>query len=92
MVKMIVLSEYSLHSPEDGQGRVKIANGPLYPLERVQKLAAAGGRLNTWTDRCDKTVYELFGGDLDAVPLFWDICALRTTAILSGVPMAVMLG
>ena len=25
------------------------------------------GGLNTWTDRCDKTVYELFAGDLEAV-------------------------
>lgn len=66
MVKIFVLSEYSLHPPEDGQGRVKIANGPLYDLARVQKLAAAG-QLNTWTDRCDKTVYELFAGDLAAV-------------------------
>ena len=63
---MVVVAEYSLNAPEDGQGRVKIANGPLYELARVQKLAAAGG-LNTWTDRCDKTVYELFAGDLDAV-------------------------
>ena len=66
MVKIFVVSEYSLNPPEDGQGRVKIANGPLYDLVWVQKLAAAGG-LNTWTDRCDKTVYELFAGDLAAV-------------------------
>ncbi|KQB60792.1 hypothetical protein AE621_03740 [Acidovorax sp. SD340] len=55
-----------MNPPEDGQGRVKIASGPLYELTRVQKLAAAGG-LNTWTDRCDKAVYDLFAGDLEAV-------------------------
>ena len=38
----------------------------MYELARVQKLAAAGG-LNTWTDRCDKAVYDLFAGDLEAV-------------------------
>ena len=66
MVKIFVVSEYSLNPPEDGQGRVKIAKGPLYDLARVQRLATAGG-LNTWTDRCDKAVYELFSGDLEAV-------------------------
>ena len=66
MVKIFVVSEYSLNPPEDGQGRVKIAKGPLYDLARVQRLATAGG-LNTWTDRCDKAVYELFAGDLEAV-------------------------
>ena len=66
MVKIFVVSEYSQHPPEDGRGRIKIANGPLYDLNRVQKLAAAGG-LKTWTDRCDKTVYELFAGDLAEV-------------------------
>lgn len=66
MVKRIVISEYSLNPPEDGEGRAKISNGPLYDLSRVQKLAAAGG-LKTWTDRCDKTVYDLFAGDLGEV-------------------------
>ena len=66
MVKIFIVSEYSLNPPEDGQGRVKIAKGPLYDLARVQRLATAGG-LNTWTDRCDKAVYELFAGDLEAV-------------------------
>ena len=66
MVKIFIVSEYSLNPPEDWQGRVKIAKGPLYDLARVQRLATAGG-LNTWTDRCDKAVYELFAGDLEAV-------------------------
>lgn len=66
MVIIVVVSEYSLNPPLDGQGRVKIANGPLYDLARIQRLATAGG-LNTWTDGCDKTVYELFAGDLAAV-------------------------
>lgn len=42
MVRVIVLSEYSLNPPELGQGRVKIANGPLYDLARVQALARDG--------------------------------------------------
>ena len=66
MVKIFILYEYSQNPHEDWRGRIKIANGPLYDLSRVQKLAAAGG-LKTWTDRCDKTVYELFAGDLAAV-------------------------
>ena len=67
MVKIIVLSEYSTSPPSElGTGRIKIDVGPLYDLSRVQSLALGGG-LNTWTDRCDKTIYELFGGDLDAV-------------------------
>lgn len=67
MVKIFILSEYSLNPPTElGGGRIKIEGGPLYDLARVQSLALGGG-LNTWTDRCDKTVYELFGGDLDAV-------------------------
>ena len=73
MVKIFVVSEYSLNPPEDGQGRVKIAKGPLYDLARVQRLATAGG-LNSWTDRCDKAVYELFSGDLEAVAgLLWHL-------------------
>lgn len=43
MVKNFVLSEYSLNPPEDGQGRVKIANGPLYALEQVQALPRLKG-------------------------------------------------
>lgn len=67
MVKIFVLSEYSTSPPsESGTGRIKIDGGPLYDLSRVQSLAMGGG-LNTWTDRCDKTIYELFGGNLDAV-------------------------
>ena len=66
MVKMIVVSEYSLNPPVDGQGRVKIAGGPLYELARVHRLAAARA-LNIWTGRCGKTVYDLFAGDLEAV-------------------------
>lgn len=66
MVKFFVISEYSLNPPASGQGRVKIANGPLYELERVQQLAAVGS-LQAWTDSCDKTIYNLFAGDLAAV-------------------------
>lgn len=66
MVKNIVVSEYSLNPPNGDLGRLKIAGGPLYELERVQALAAAGS-LASWTSRCDKTIYELFAGDLAMV-------------------------
>lgn len=67
MVKIFIVSEYSSNPPAES-GRVKIAEGPLYDLRRVQTLALNGG-LNAWTDRCDKTIYELFGGDLDSLAL-----------------------
>ncbi|MDD2846400.1 MAG: hypothetical protein PHT57_15775 [Rhodoferax sp.] len=67
MVKIIIVSEYSSDPPTES-GRIKIADGPLYDLARVQALAT-GARLNAWTDRCDKAIYELFGGDLDSVAL-----------------------
>lgn len=67
MVKIIIVSEYSSNPPTES-GRVKIADGPLYDLGLVQALATGGG-LIAWTDRCDKTIYELFGGDLDSVAL-----------------------
>lgn len=67
MVKLFVLSEYSQHPPEDGQGRVKIANGPLYALERVQTLARDESRLNTWTEKCRKDVRKWFDDDLERV-------------------------
>lgn len=67
MVKLFILSEYSLNPPEDGQGRVKIANGPLYALERVQTLARDENRLKTWTEKCRKDVRKWFDDDLERV-------------------------
>jgi len=67
MVKMVVVSEYSLNPPEDGQGRVKIANGPLYALKRVQTLACEENQLLTWTEKCRKDVREWFDDDLERV-------------------------
>lgn len=67
MVKMVVVSEYSLNPPEDGQGRVKIANGPLYALERVQTLAWEENQLFTWTEKCRKDVRKWFDDDLERV-------------------------
>ena len=67
MVKIFVLSEYSLNPPQDGQGRVKIANGPLYALERVQALAQDEDRLKAWTEKCRKDVRKWFDDDLERV-------------------------
>ena len=67
MVKIIVLSEYSLNPPEDGQGRVKIANGPLYELQLVQTLARDESRINAWTEKCRKDVRKWFDDDLERV-------------------------
>lgn len=67
MVKIFVVSEYSLNPPQDGQGRVKIADGPLYELERLQSLARDDRRLNTWTEKCRKDVRKWFDDDLERV-------------------------
>ena len=67
MVKILVLSEYSQNPPEDGQGRVKISNGPLYGLERVHTLARDESRLKAWTDKCRKDVRKWFDDDLERV-------------------------
>lgn len=67
MVRVIVLSEYSLNPPELGQGRVKIANGPLYDLARVQALARDGHGLQAWTEKCRKDVLKWFDNDLERV-------------------------
>lgn len=67
MVKMFVVSEYSLHPPEPWEGRSKIAGGPLYDLARVQKLAEDEHALQTWTEKCRKDVRKWFDDDLERV-------------------------
>lgn len=67
MVKTIVVSAYSLNPPEGGEGRVKIANGPLYDLAKLQALANEDGALKLWTDKCRKDVRKWFDDDFERV-------------------------
>ena len=66
MVKIVVVSEYSSNPPSTN-GRVKIAGGPCYALDRVQALAADEDRLKLWTEKCRRDVHKLFDGDLEQV-------------------------
>lgn len=66
MVKMIILSEYSLNPPEAEVGRVKIGGGPLYDLVRVQAMAS-NSQLAAWTEKCRKDVHKWFDSDLERV-------------------------
>lgn len=66
MVKIIILSEYSLNHPEAEVGRVKIGCGPLYDLVRVQAMAS-NSQLAAWTEKCRKDVHKWFDGDLERV-------------------------
>ncbi len=78
MVKLPVLSEYSENPPQaSGTGRVKIEQGPLYPLERVQELVNDENQLFAWTEKCRKDLHKLFDGDLSRVAEL--ICCLKTT-------------
>jgi hypothetical protein len=64
MVKIIILSEYSLNPPKElGTGRIKIANGPLYDLKRVKTLLEHEDDLNLWTEKCRKDVHKWFDAD-----------------------------
>jgi hypothetical protein len=65
MVKMFIVSEYSSNPPTES-GRVKIADGPLYDLERVQALVSGGG-LNAWTEKCRKDIRKWFDDDWQRV-------------------------
>lgn len=67
MVKIFVVSEYSLNPHEGGQGRVKITSGPLYDLARVQTLARDENQLKAWTEKCRKDVLKWFDNDLERV-------------------------
>jgi hypothetical protein len=68
MVKIIVLSEYSTHPPEQlGLGRLKIDGGPLYDLARVQKLVVNPDYITLTTRACQKDVHKLFDSDLGSV-------------------------
>jgi hypothetical protein len=68
MVKAIVLSEYSSSPPQVlGTGRIKIDDGPLYDLERIQNLVNDESRLLAWTEKCRRDIRKLFDDDLSCV-------------------------
>lgn len=68
MVKIFVLSEYSANVPQvPGGGRVKIDDGPLYHLARIQALAKNEACLKAVTERCRKDIANLFDSDLERV-------------------------
>lgn len=78
MVKSLVLSEYSDNPPQASEtGRIKIRQGPLYALERVQELVSDENQLIAWTEKCRKDVHKLFDGDLSLVAEL--IRCLKTT-------------
>ena len=68
MVKLFVLSEYITDPPEgSGGGRIKLAGGPLYDLDRVQALVKDENQLKAWTENCRKDVRKWFDDDLQSV-------------------------
>ena len=62
MVKPFIVSEYSSNPPTE-TGRVKIAEGPLYDLRRVQALIQGENQLQAWTEKCRKDVRKWFEDD-----------------------------
>ena len=62
MVKIFIVSEYSSNPPTE-TGRVKIAEGPLYDLRRVQALIQGENQLQAWTEKCRKDVRKWFEDD-----------------------------
>ena len=68
MVKTIVLSEYNSNPPRvSGTGRIKIDDGPLYDLKRIQNLVNDESQLLAWTEKCRKDIRKLFDDDLSHV-------------------------
>jgi hypothetical protein len=66
MVTITIVSEYSSNPPTES-GRVKIAGGPLYSLERVKALIQDENRLQAWTEKCRKDVRKWFDDDWQSV-------------------------
>ena len=66
MVKMFIVSEYSTNPPTES-GRVKIAEGPLYGLARVQALIQQENQLQAWTEKCRKDIRKWFDDDWQRV-------------------------
>ena len=63
MVNFRVVSEYSHNAPTE-PGRLKIVDGPLYDLARVQTLVEDETQLLAWTPKCRKDLHKFFSGDL----------------------------
>ena len=66
MVKTFIVSEYSSNPPTES-GRVKISDGPLYSLARVQALIQNENQLQAWTEKCRKDVRKWFDDDWQCV-------------------------
>lgn len=66
MVNFRVVSEYS-DNPPTASGRLKIVDGPLYDLARIQTLVEDETQLLAWTPKCRKDVHKFFSGDLAEV-------------------------
>ena len=75
VVRIFVVSAYSLNPPEVLLGHDKIAGGPLYDLAKLQALAKEDGSLKLWTDKCRKDVRKWFDDDFEHVVAL--IVALR---------------
>ena len=66
MVTFHVISEYSQDPPTE-VGRVKIAVGPLYDLERIWALAQDEDKVQALTRNCRRDVDKFFDGDYEQV-------------------------
>ena len=61
MVTFYVVSEYSKDPPTES-GRVKIAVGPLYGLDRIRALAQGEDKVQALTRNCRRDVDNFFDG------------------------------
>ncbi len=68
MVNFLVVSEYILTTPSKGGGE-KIANGPLYELNRVHSIIDSGIGLTLWTKRSVSNVRDLGWDNTDVIKL-----------------------
>ncbi len=66
MVTFYALSEYSQDPPTES-GRVKIAKGPLYGLDRIRALAQGEDKVQALTRNCRRDVDKFFDGDYGEV-------------------------
>jgi len=68
MVKIFILSEYSLNPPNElGTGRIKIDGGPLYDLARIKQLVDDPDCIRLFTRICNREVHKLFDSDTGQV-------------------------
>jgi hypothetical protein len=68
MVNFYIVSEYSGNVPSEG-GSLKIADGPLYALDRVKTILKDGTGLQLWTRDAVKNVAELGLEKADVIDL-----------------------